>query len=136
MAMDAASRQAVTMLEALARCSASFVDLSQTLRASPSVTAVVRGFDCRGYQSGTTVEAYADAELANGQSICWWLEITWNEQHWLIHTSVLVNDEHGQRPYKEFADRNPTTLDEFVVQLEDAYSELIKSYNAIDLKEV
>jgi hypothetical protein len=47
-----------------------------------------------------------------------------------------VNDEHGQRPYKEFADRNPTTLDEFVVQLDDAYSELIKSYNAIDLKEV
>jgi hypothetical protein len=37
-------------------------------------------------------------------------------QHWLIYTSLLVNDEHGQRVYKEFVDRNPSTLDEFVVQ--------------------
>jgi len=94
--MDSASMEAVRMLQALARCSALFTDLCQTLRGSPYVAAVVRGFDCRDYQSGITIEAYADAELTSGQSICWWLEVTWNEQHWVIHTSVLVNDEQAR----------------------------------------
>ena len=134
--MDSASIQTTRMLRSLARCNEGFIELSQTLRSSPDVTSVVRGFDCRAYQSGTMIEGYSDAELRSGKGICWWLEVTWNEQHWLIRASVLVNDAQGQKIYKEFADRTPTTLDEFVVQLENATSDLVASYSTIILKDV
>ena len=78
--MDSASSQAIQMLKEFARCNEAFIELSQTLRSSPYVTNVVRGFDCRAYQSGTTIEAYTDAELRSGKSICWWLERMHNLQ--------------------------------------------------------
>ena len=74
--MDSVSMQTTRMLHSLARCNESFIELSQTLRASPNIANVVRGLDCRAYQSGTMIEAYVDAELTSGKGICWWLEIT------------------------------------------------------------
>jgi len=82
------------------------------------------------------IEAYAEAELTNGNSICWWLELNWNEPNWLIEASVLVNDNQGQMTLKEFQDKTANSVDDLVVQLRNAISELVASADAIDLKAV
>jgi len=134
--VDIASIQATRVFQGIARCNAALIDLSEVVRLSPEVTAVVRGLDFRGYQTGTVIEGYVDAELTSGKAICGWLEVRWTEEHWIIETRVLVNDATGQRTYKEFAERAPQTLDDFLVQLNDATSNLVGFLGGVDFKEV
>jgi len=130
------SLPAIRLLESLAHCNEALIELCLSLRSSPHVTNVQRRFDCRAYETGVMIEAYAEAELTNGNSICWWLELNWNEPNWLIEASVLVNDNQGQMTLKEFQDKTANSVDDLVVQLRNAISELVASADAIDLKAV
>jgi hypothetical protein len=131
--MDTDNKQALKLLHSIALSNEMLITLSQSLRARPDVIQVLHSLEARNHQSGAALEGYVDAELANGKAICWWLDASWQGEHWAIETSILVNDDQGQHKLKDFKDRAPKTLDDFVVQLEEATFELTAAIDSIDL---
>ncbi|MCA9933100.1 MAG: hypothetical protein KC415_04215 [Anaerolineales bacterium] len=134
--MDTKSQNAVRMLEVIARCNHEMVKLGSTLRLRQQVTEIKRSLECVLYTDTVLLEGYVDAELQTGKAIAWCLEMSWNSDRWLIETSVLVNDEHGQNSIKEFPVRIAETLDECLKQLTSATMELVNSANSINLTTV
>src|SRR6266496_232077 len=132
--MDNQSKHAKRALEAIALTHKRLIDLSIKLRFRSDVIEVLQDVYVRGYESGSTVEGYVDAKLHNGKGICWWLEINWDEDNWLIESRVTVSNlrmDQGSKDLMRFNDRAAETLDEFVVRLEEATSELVESANSI-----
>ena len=35
-------------------------------------------------------EAYVEADLVNGETLCWWLDLTWNSSTWVVGVNVSV----------------------------------------------
>ena len=130
--MDEASGQSIRVLECIAGCNEKLIELSQWLRSFPAITAS-RGFECRAYDSGTTLEGYVEVELDEKTTLCWWLDVTWNNANWLIQSSVLLNNEAGQTRLKDFPSRMPTTVDDFINQMNEATSDLIAYAQSMDL---
>ena len=131
--MDAESAQSVLLLESLASCNEQFISLAQWL-SSVGHGDVSHSFNCRGYQSGTMLEVYVEVQLKGGVAICWWLDISWRHRHWLIDAAVLVNDDDGQRVLKQFSDRTPRTLQDFIVELKEATTDLVEYARSMDLE--
>jgi hypothetical protein len=131
--MDSESKYAAKFLEAIASNNRKFIKLAGTLRSQPNVLSVKQGIDCRQYDSGTRIEYYADAELREGKSICWWLEIIWNKECWTIEASVLISHDQGQDKLKEFPDRISETFNEFITQFNESTDELIRSIDGVNL---
>jgi hypothetical protein len=134
--MDEIGTEIRRVLESLAKCNEMLVGLAQKLRQTAGTVDVRRGFELRAYQSGVLLEGYVEAELESSKVLCGWIESSWNEQSWLVETSVLLNDETGQRTYHKFEDRTPSTVDDLVQQLQDAVSDLISFFARIDLSSV
>lgn len=130
--MDNESKYVAKFLEAIASNNRKFIELAGALRLQSKVLSVKQGIDCRQYNSGTRIEYYVDAELRNGKSMCWWLEIIWNKECWTIEASVLVNHDQGQDKLKEFPDKISETFNEFITQFNDSTNELVSSIDGIN----
>jgi hypothetical protein len=134
--VDNQSKPAKRALEAIALSHETLIDLSVKLRFRPEVTDVLQDVYLRLYRSGPTVEGYVDAKLRNGKGICWWLEITWDENTWRVETRVMISNliiDEGSSDLIRFKDKQAKTLDEFIVVLEQATLELVQSVDSIDL---
>jgi hypothetical protein len=134
--VDNQSKQAQRVLEAIALSHETLIDLSVKLRFRPEVTDVLQDVYLRRYEAGPTVEGYVDATLRNGKGICWWLEISWNENTWLVESHVAVSNliiDEGSNYLIRFKDKKAETLDGFVIVLEEATLELVQSADSIDL---
>ena len=134
--MDITSKQAKRVLEAIASSHETLIDLSVKLRLRPEVTDVLQDVYLRRYESGPTVEGYVDAKLRNGKAICWWLELTWDENTWLVESRVMISNliiDEGSSDLIRFKDKAADTLDEFIAVLEAATLELVQSADSIDL---
>ena len=131
--MDAENKRALELLRSIATSNEMLIALSQSLRVRPEVTQVLHSLEARKHQSGAALEGYVDAELNNGKAICWWLDAGWDGEHWVIETSILINDEQGQKVLKDLGRKTPRTLDDFMTQLKEATSNLIASVDTIDL---
>ena len=134
--MDALSNELTRIFQGIAKSNQVLIDLCESLRFSPFVHAVVRGFDLRTYETDVMIEGFVDAELTSSKAICAWLEIRWNQDNWIIETRVLVNDDHGQPLYEGFPDRTPSTLDDFLLQLQGATSDLVTFFRGINFEDV
>lgn len=130
--MDVASAESIRVLECIAACNEELISLSQWLHSFADIKPS-RGFDCRAYESGTMLEAYVEAELDGGKTICWWLDVKWRAQEWSIQSSVSLNDDQGQRVLKNFPDKTPQTLDDLIKQLQEAASDLAAYARSMDL---
>ena len=131
--MDAESERAIRVLECIAACNEELMALSRWLESVPGIKGVTRALEFRAYKSGTMLEAYVEAELAEGKALCWWLDVSWNDQHWRIEPSVLVNDTQGQRVLRDFLEKTPRTVDDFIDQLKEATSDLAAYARSMDL---
>jgi hypothetical protein len=131
--MDAESKQVIGLLEAVATSNEKLISLSQTLRSHPAVVRVLRGFDCRYYQTGVMLEWYVDAELQNGYGMCWWVDVSWTEINWIIESRISINRDQNQEVLKEFPGKSPETLDELINQLKETISALADPSTNIDL---
>jgi len=126
--MDQESRAAQDLLKVLASSSERFNSFAASLRHRPEVAEVRKGFDLRGYTSGPMVEAYVDATLHNGDSVCWWLELSWdNDGSWHIENKVLHTHREGQDNLQEFPEKTASSLRVLMDQWDRATSELIES---------
>ena len=124
------------MLEAIALSHETLIDLSVKLRFRPEVTDVLQDVYLRRYESGPTVEGYVDATLRNGKGICWWLEVTWDENTWLVESRVTLSNliiDEGTTDLIRFKDKKAETADEFIILLEEATLELVQSADSVDL---
>jgi hypothetical protein len=124
--MDAESKSAVQLLEAVAASTNQFVGFAQRLQSSARVVSAVYGIDCRRLDTGPFLVEYVDVELQNGMAVAWWLELNWNETKWMIESRVLMNDEQGQDVLKEFPSREAETLGDCINHLFAATSDLIR----------
>lgn len=131
--INAESAQAFKLLEAIADSNERLIDLSCNLREKADVIEVLHGFNCRKYLTGTMVEGYVDAKLYNGKAICWWLDVHWEHDKWLIESSVLMQTDQGQEPIKRFPNRTAETIEGFVDELQMATLELVTSAISTDL---
>jgi len=123
-------------LEAIALSHETLIELAVKLTFHPEVTDVLQDVYLRRYECGPTVEGYVDAKLRTGKGIYWWLEVTWDENIWLVESSVNVTNliiDEGSNYLIRFKDKKAETLDEFIVVLEEATLELVKSADSIDL---
>lgn len=133
--MDADSAASTKLLESIAGSNEQFIALSQWLRSLPEIK-VTRGFECRAYKSGTMIEAYVEAEVDENKTVCWWLDVGWNNEQWLIESSVLLNDDQGQKVLRTFPTRTARSLDDFVTQLAEATEDLTTHARSMDLSVV
>jgi hypothetical protein len=115
-----------TPLDALAAARERLIEASAKLQRRPGVVRVASGVDCRGYRSGSTFEAYVEAELESRQVVTWWIEITW-EPTWRVAARIYRDDDDGQTIVRKFADRTTTDPDQFVRQLEGLVDEVVAS---------
>lgn len=113
-------------LEALAVAREQLIRASVELRRLPDVERVGTGLDCRGYQSGSALETYVEAEFRAGYTLTWWLEITWNRE-WMIAARIYRDDDVGQTTLRHFADRVASDPREFVVLLAEVVDEVSES---------
>lgn len=123
--MDIESKQAVRLLESFADCGIEFLKLAQKMQPHPDVVRVSHDFECKKYQSGSLIEGYVDLELKNGKSLCWWLEVSWSPENWLIDSRIMINDSEGQVTAHKFEDKTPTSFNDFLVQLAETMQELV-----------
>ena len=131
--MDDKSKYVAKFLEAIALNNKKFMQLADELRSQLDVLSVKQGIDFGQYKSGTRVDFYVDAELHSDKSICWWLEICWEREQWIIEYSVLITHNQGQEKLKEFSDKLPENFDEFILQFNKSTDELIVTSSEISL---
>ena len=110
------------------------VSLAQQLRSQSEVIKTARSLECWKYQTISAIEGYVDAELYNGKSVAWHLEVQWNEEEWLIMSQITVNDAHGQDVLRAFPPRVSNTFEACIEQLSQATIELVSSADLMDLK--
>lgn len=136
--MDADSRTAIIVLEAIAAASERLVAVSRDMRSRPEVSEVQQNLTVRNYQlSGPEVEGYVDVQLVSGKSIAWLLDIRWDEAQWKIESRVVGDGERdsgGQNTLEKHPTRIAVTADGFVRELELATAHIVDSCRSMDLR--
>ena len=138
--MDYESKSATKVLAALAESYNRGVALARRFQAMPEVERVSFDFDCYKNQNHWeygggppyVFDWYVDVLLKNGNSIWWKLDVQWDEDNWVIESSVELPGEYGPNTLKEFPDRLAETVDQFIAQLDEATSQLLESADLIE----
>jgi len=61
----------------------------------PQVENVATALEIMNYDSGPLIEGYVDAELSDGNGICWRLDVTWDSNSWNIRGVLERNSASG-----------------------------------------
>jgi len=122
--MNTENKQALELLRGIALSNEVLITLSQDLRTRPEVVRVLHSLEARKHPSGAALEGYVDAELNNGKAICWWMDVYWKEEQWIIECSILLQTDEGQQVIKEFPEKTASSIEEFVNRLDEATREL------------
>lgn len=115
------------VLAAIAAASRAFDEHARTHEALGVTTRASSGLAVRPYVDGTTVELYAEAELAGGTLVCWWLELRdIGQEMWRVTGELLVDGGTGQRVAGSVTERTATSPDEIVSHISEAVPALLK----------
>lgn len=96
-----------------------------SLNRQPSVLEVADGCHLRNYESGPVVEAYVDAELKNGRSLAWWLEVSRQDGIWILENEFLTNDSSGQTTLERFPEQDLESASDLTDAIGRALSTLV-----------
>jgi len=132
--VDIPSQHAAQLLSALAAVNERLVALANTLRSRPAVAQVLRDVDFRSYGAGPPlVEAYVESTCANGDAICYWLELSWADGHWLVGARITINRPHEdyQDTLSDFPDRCASTMEGVIAALDEAVTDLVRAADHI-----
>ncbi len=114
------------MLEALAEVNRSLRDHSVALRRSPDVTkAQTSPLEAVFFANGPGLEGHVEAVLANGDVVCWWLYLRWNQDSWLLEATVERKSPDGQETEKELPTETVSDFDGFLKALKRVVPELL-----------
>ncbi len=125
--MNASDERVVArrLLEALAETNRLFRDHAVALRRSPGVASAQASLEVCSYESGPVVEGYVDATLANGDGICWCLDVRWDERCWTIEATLDRRSGDRQKTIAELPVERASEVDEFVSTLKRVVAELL-----------
>jgi hypothetical protein len=59
-----------------------------------------------------------------GEPMDFGIDVMWGESSWIVQTEVWVDKDTGQRLVKSFPERHASTLEECLIQMEEAVSDL------------
>jgi hypothetical protein len=96
------------------------------------VSSVTHEMSPKKYGSKLILEAYVDAEMTNGESVGWWLEVHYDGMKWTIRYSVRLTHEKGEDVVQNFSDIVVTTLDGFAEQIVAAAKTLTDYSNRVE----
>jgi hypothetical protein len=77
------------------------------------------------YRNGTFVEAYVDAELISGISVCWSIDITWNSDSWTFDASLYRQAGDRQETIMELPTETVNDFTGFLVTLKRVVNQLL-----------
>ncbi|HLM60915.1 MAG TPA: hypothetical protein VK308_08935 [Pyrinomonadaceae bacterium] len=72
------------------------------------------------------------AKPQTGEPVEFGIDILWDKTGWSITTEIYVECEEGQKLLRSFPEKHTTNLDDCLVFLEAAISELLTCVNLID----
>ncbi len=131
--MDNDSQIAMRVFEQLALAHNKLSDFSAHLNTRPEVTNVNDAFTYKRYLNGNpTLVAYVEVGLRNDTSVSWYLDATWEDDHWVIGSEIFMNRTEYAEPIKDLPDRTAFTLDDFFIQLNGAIADLITGEDSIN----
>src|SRR6267142_1096679 len=93
---NASERDNAILLKTLAKARERLFDLMRLLSSYDQVMTSRSGCDLRSGKDFFTeapvwsFEVYVEADMVNGENLCWWLDLTWNASTWVVGVNVSV----------------------------------------------
>jgi hypothetical protein len=113
------------LLEAVAETNKLLKDHAVQLRRNSIATNARTSLEAVSYTEGPVLEGYVEAELPNGDSVCWCLDIRWNEHSWIIEATLDRKSGDRQRTVKELPSLMTGDLESFLNALRRMVRELL-----------
>ncbi len=113
------------LLGALAEIDRLLRNHAMELRGSPAVRNAQASLGMALYENGPVLEGYVEAGLANGDSVCWCLDVRWNQDSWTIEATLDRKSGDRQQTVKELPVENLDDLDGFLRALKRIVHELL-----------
>jgi hypothetical protein len=120
-----AAAVAKQLLEVLAETNRLFRDHAVHLRRSLVATKAQACLEVVSYTNGAVLEGYVEAELANGDSLCWCLDVRWDQNSWTIEATLDKKSGDRQETVKELPVRTVSDFADFLDALKHVASELL-----------
>jgi hypothetical protein len=131
--MNDDNEQVVKWMKALIDSVADLSALAREFRALPDVEKVYNDLTVGRMRNPFGVEQiyygfeyYFDVFLRNDNAICWHMDVSWDEEQWVIESHVSIPGRYGSETIKQFPDRFASSVDQFVVELSAATKQLVK----------
>lgn len=130
--MNTDNEQVVKWMKALIDSVCDLSALARELRALPDVEKVYNDLSAGRFRNPFGIkeiyygfEYYVDVFLRNDNAICWHMDVSWDEEKWVIETHVSIPGKYGSETIKEFPDRVAHSVDEFTAELKAATRQLV-----------
>jgi len=130
--MDSASKNAISILEALAQINQQFIQFFLAQRVMSYVVASKHEFECREYITKYEVQIYIDLELSNGSAISWILQLSWVDENWILEASIKLNSDATQETIVYIPELKIATLNLCIARLKE-YAQLLLDKKAHEL---
>lgn len=121
---DAAWHHAAELIGTMADGYEAMAAIGRALRSRPAVANVQVSLNPRRYLSGLVVEGFVDAELRDGTSLAWTLDLDVKEAGWEIDGAVRRYTALGNDQIAEFGLASGATLDALQLRFAEAISEM------------
>jgi hypothetical protein len=113
------------LLEALADINRLLRDHAVELRRSSIATDAEAYLEAVAYRNGPVLEGYVEAKLVNGDTVCWCLDVRWNQDSWTIEATLDKKSGDRQETVAELPSATVTSLDDFLSTLTRVAGELL-----------
>ena len=122
---------ALRLLTALAETAEQFVNFGRQLTSYSSIRQVRQSLEFRKYTTGPVLEGYVDAELLEGKTLAWLLDLTWDKSTWKLRYSICINQDSNQEVIKQFPEVTGRTIKQLTEILKRTTLELIDSLSIV-----
>src|SRR5262245_13783943 len=118
MSENAQSITAKRLLEALAEVNRLLRDHSAGLRRLSGVTAA-QAFPLEAvfYTNGSRLEGCVEAALPDGDVVCWCLDVSWNQDFWVVEATLDRKSGNRQQTVRELPTATVGQFDSFLQEL-------------------
>jgi hypothetical protein len=122
------------ILNTLATVNELFSGLAHRLRQRRLVIRASRGLDIRRLGKEIYVDAFVEAELENGHTVVFWMDVHGNDQ-WVVAPEIRVQTDAGQDLIRTF-DTASATVDNLPVAFIEMAAKLVAGLEDIDLDSI
>jgi hypothetical protein len=113
------------LLDVLAETNRLFRDHVVRLGRSSVATKAQACLEVASYRNGSVIEGYVEAELANGGSVCWLLDVGWDADCWTIEARLAKQSGDRQETLRELPTHTVKDFDSFLRTLKQVATELL-----------